>query len=69
MSVPSKGARIEVAENGFVVYLRKSDFSEETRIASSVAGMWYIVTNYLKEPLAEQRLNVSRLMTDLEDPI
>lgn len=67
-STPSKGIRIEVAENGYVLYFRKSDFTEETRIAASTGGMWYMVQNYLKEPMAKQELNVGRLMNDPEDP-
>lgn len=61
MPTASKGVRIDVAENGFVVYLRKNDHSEETRIASSVSSMWYMVTNYLRDPIPTTELPVNEI--------
>ncbi len=46
-----KAIRIEKAENGFVVYLRKPNMTEEIRIAPSLQLVHFITREYFTTPV------------------
>jgi len=47
----TKSTRIDSAENGFVIYLRTADNSEEIRIGPNMNVALHIITEYFKNPI------------------
>ncbi len=49
--IATKGVRIDVAQNGYVVYMRNGNLGEDVRIAGNLSVVQHMLKEYFSNPI------------------